>query len=68
MDKNEQLGKALNLMVAIIDAGGEFPDACFKAAGRFNCDYETLADAYDEMTAEPAYGGANDANFDCNYC
>lgn len=67
MNKNEELGKALNLMIAIIDAGGEFPDACFKAASRFNCDYELLADAYDDMTAEPAYAGGNDAHFDQHY-
>ena len=67
MARNDNLGSALNLMGAIIDAGGEFPDACFKAAAKYDCDYELLADAYDEMTAEEYIGGTNDGHFDQHY-
>lgn len=52
MKHNDNLGSALNLMIAIIEAGGEFSDACYKASAKFECDYEMLADAYDEMEAE----------------
>lgn len=68
MARNDNLGSALNLMNAIIEAGGEFPDACFKAAARYDCDYELLADAYDDQHADEyrpiGFGGNNDTNLD----
>ena len=67
MARNDKLGSALNLMNAIIEAGGEFPDACFKAASKFDCDYELLADAYDAQEADQHYLGSNDSNFDAHY-
>lgn len=70
MARNDNLGSALNLMEAIIVAGGEFPDACFKACSKFDCDYELLADTYDEMIAdrEEMPGGTHDGHFDQHYC
>ena len=50
-----------------VGAGGEFPDACFKAASKFDCDYELLADAYDAQEADQHYLGSNDSNFDAHY-
>ena len=67
MARNDNLGTALNLMNTLINAGAEFPDACFKAASKCDCDYELLADAYDEMTADEYNGGTNDGHFDQHY-
>jgi hypothetical protein len=44
---NGRLARALDNLTRRIEAGEEFPDACFAAASRGNVPYEALTAAYD---------------------
>lgn len=44
-----RLSSALSTLLAFIATGWEFPDACSKAALRWDVDYDELRDLYDEQ-------------------
>jgi len=46
-----RLESALANLLRRIEAGEEFPDACWRSASSFNVPYEALQSAYDEAHA-----------------
>lgn len=51
-----RLEAALSNLTRRIEAGEEFPDACWAAACNYMVPYEALADAYDEAERERSNG------------
>jgi hypothetical protein len=46
-----RLGEALNALRDDLDRGGEYPDAEWRAARKFNVKPKDLREAYDEFTS-----------------